>query len=95
MVSYKHYNIDANEDCVKFLTSKLITCFIDTLFTKWMHTHTHTYIWFGTLKVKRTQYGICEEAVFKNAKAMVFPKSGEERWIKVFGRILKCLINLF
>ena len=28
MVSHKNYNLNANEDFVIFLTSKLITCFI-------------------------------------------------------------------
>ena len=30
MVSHKSYSINANEDFEMFLTSKLITCFIDT-----------------------------------------------------------------
>jgi hypothetical protein len=33
------------------------------------------YIGFWTLKVKCIQYGICEEVVIKNARAMVFSKS--------------------
>jgi hypothetical protein len=28
------------------------------------------------LKVKCTQYGICSQAAFKNARAMFFPKLG-------------------
>ena len=34
MVSHKNYNLCANEDFVIFLTSKLITCFIDGLTLK-------------------------------------------------------------
>jgi hypothetical protein len=32
----------------------------------------HKYIGFETLKVKCTQYGICSQAAFKNARAMFF-----------------------
>ena len=32
------------------------------------------YIGFWTLEMKCTQYGICEEVAFKNARAMVFLK---------------------
>jgi hypothetical protein len=34
LVSHKNYNLDANEGCVMFLTSKLITCFIDGFTSK-------------------------------------------------------------
>jgi hypothetical protein len=34
------------------------------------------YIGFRTLDVKCTQYGVCGEVAFKNARAMVFSKSG-------------------
>ena len=34
------------------------------------------HIGFGTLKMKCTQYGICGQVAFKNARAMVFSKSG-------------------
>jgi hypothetical protein len=36
----------------------------------------HIYIGFETLKVKCTQYGICSQAAFKNARAMFFLKLG-------------------
>jgi hypothetical protein len=36
----------------------------------------HIYIGFETLKVKCTQYGICSQAAFKNARAMFFLLSG-------------------
>ena len=36
----------------------------------------HINIGFGTLKVKCTQYRICSQAIFKNARAMVFLKLG-------------------
>ena len=54
MVSHKNYDPNANEGCVLFSTSKLITCFIDD-FTSRMksqsivsllnrkYVHTHTY----------------------------------------------------
>ena len=67
-----------------FLTPKLITCFIDN-FTFKMKSQSiaylfngsqHIYWIFWTLKVKCTQYGICGEVAFKNARAMVFSKSG-------------------
>ena len=34
MVSHKNYNLNANEGFVMFLTSKLITCFIDSFTLK-------------------------------------------------------------
>jgi hypothetical protein len=36
----------------------------------------YIYIGFETLKVKCTQYGICSQAAFKNARAMFFSKLG-------------------
>jgi hypothetical protein len=38
----------------------------------------HIYIEFETLKVKCTQYGICSQAAFKNARAifLVFRRDG-------------------
>ena len=36
----------------------------------------HIYIGFETLKVKCTQYGICSQVAFKNARAMFFSFSG-------------------
>jgi hypothetical protein len=36
----------------------------------------HIYIGFEILKVKCTQYGICSQAAFKNARAMFFSKLG-------------------
>jgi hypothetical protein len=32
----------------------------------------HIYIGFEALKVKPTQYGICSQVAFKNARAMFF-----------------------
>ena len=36
-------------------------------------------IGFETLKMKCTQYGICEQVAFKNASTLVFSKSGGRR----------------
>ena len=36
----------------------------------------HIYIGFQTLKVKCTQYGICSQVAFKNARAIFFLKLG-------------------
>jgi hypothetical protein len=36
----------------------------------------HIHIRFETLKMKYTQYGICSQAAFKNARAMFFPFPG-------------------
>ena len=36
----------------------------------------HIYIGFWTLEMKCTQYGICGEVAFKNARAMVFLEVG-------------------
>ena len=74
MVSHKNYNLGANEDFVMFLTFKLITCFIDR-FTLKGKSHSIVYsmevnihIGFWTLKMKCTQYGLYEQAAFKNAR---------------------------
>jgi hypothetical protein len=81
MVSHKYYNLDACEDFVILLTSNSITCFIDN-YTLGMKSlinllggSEHTYIAFWTLKVKSTQYGLCGQEAFKNAKAILFFKS--------------------
>jgi len=45
----------------------------------------HIYIGFETLKVKCTQYGICSQATFKNARAIFFCfRAGRA---SVFGRV--------
>jgi hypothetical protein len=43
MVSHKNYNLNVDEDFVMFLTSKLITCFIDG-FTSGMKTQSIAYL---------------------------------------------------
>ena len=62
------------------MTSKLITFLVDG-FTSGMKSHlmacllggsAHIYIGFETLKMKCTQYGICSQAAFKNARANFF-----------------------
>ena len=67
MVSHKTYNLIANEGFVIFMTSKLIACFIDGSLWKWnpyklliYSMEVKIYIGFWTLKVKCSQYGICE-----------------------------------
>ena len=65
---------------VIFLTSKLITCFIDGFALQMksqsivylLNGSEHICIGFWTLKVKCTWYGICEEVAFKNARAKTF-----------------------
>ena len=93
MVSHKKYNLNVNENFVSFLISKLITFFIDG-FTSGMKSHlmayllggsTHIYIGYETLKVKCTQYVICSQAAFKNARAKFFYfRAGRTA---VFGRV--------
>ena len=67
-----------------FLTSKLFTCFVDD-FTYGVKSQTIAYllirsayvsIGFYILNVKYTQYGICSQVAFKNARTMFFLKSG-------------------
>jgi hypothetical protein len=48
------------------------------------------YIGFGTLKPKCNQYGICGQVTIKNARAIVFPKSGG--WATIFGQVQNILI---
>ena len=43
MVRHKIYNLGANEDFVIFLTSKLITCFIDNFISK-MKSQSNAYL---------------------------------------------------
>ena len=66
------------------MTSKLITFLVDG-FTSGMKSHlmayllggnAHIHIGFETLKVKCTQYGICSQAAFKNARAIFILFSG-------------------
>ena len=59
MVSHKNYNLSANEGFVLFLTSKLITCFVDS-FTSKIKSQSITYILNG-----RHEYWIldCESEV--------------------------------
>jgi hypothetical protein len=62
MVSNKNYNLNALEGFIIFLTSKLITCFIDGLTLKiktqlvsyLLNETIHIYIEFQTLKMKST-----------------------------------------
>ena len=41
IVSQIYYNLNANEDFVMFVTSKFITCFVDT------HLHAFSFTFFG------------------------------------------------
>src|ERR1700738_420510 len=79
----QNYNLNVNEDFVMFLTSKLITCFIDG-FTSGIKSQSIAYLligsthiyWILDLEVKCTQYGICSQVAFKNARAMLFFEVG-------------------
>jgi hypothetical protein len=71
MVSHNKYNLSANEAFVMFLTSKLITCFIDGFTSKrksqsiaYYSMEVNIYIGFWTLKMKCTQYGLYGQAAF-------------------------------
>ena len=94
MASHKNHNLSASEGFIIFLTSKLFTYFIGS-FTLKMNPNqlliysvkVNIYIGFWTLKMKWTQYGICGSVTFKNARAMVFSKSGGRA--AVFGRVQK------
>ena len=48
MVRYKNYNLNVNEEFVMFLTSKLITCFIDG-FTSIMKSQSIAYLVIGSV----------------------------------------------
>ena len=66
-----------------FLTSKLVSCFIDG-FTSRMKSQSIAYLllgsahidWILDLEGKCTQVGICSQMAFKNARAMFFLKLG-------------------
>jgi hypothetical protein len=66
MVSHNNYTLNGNEAFVMFLTSKLITCFIDG-FTNQLVIYSmelNIYIGFWTSKMKCTQYGLYEQVAF-------------------------------
>jgi hypothetical protein len=83
MGSHKNHNLNVNEDFVIFLTSKLISFFIDG-FTSGMKSQSMAYLlgasghiyWIRDLEGECIQYGICSQAAFKNARAMFFLKLG-------------------
>ena len=50
MVSHINYNLNVKEDFVMFLTSKLITCFIDG-FTSGMKSHSIVYLLIGNTHI--------------------------------------------
>ena len=50
MVSHKDYNLNVNEDFVMFLTSKLLTCFIDG-FTSGMNSQSIAYSLIGSAQI--------------------------------------------
>ena len=50
MVSHKIYNLKFNEDFVKFLASKLLTCFVDG-FTSGMKSQTIAYLLIGSARM--------------------------------------------
>ena len=75
MVRHKNYNSNANEGFVMFLTSKLITCFIDDFTSKrksqsiaYYSMEDNIYIGFWTLTMKCTQHGLHGLATFKNPR---------------------------
>ena len=83
MVSHRNYNLSVNEGCVIFVTSKLIACFIDGFTSKkisqliayLLHGNEHIY-WTLDLEGEvhsRWDFWI---SAFKNARMMVFLKSG-------------------
>ena len=80
MASHNNLNLGAWGFCM-FLTSKLITCFIDGFtskreFQSIVHLLTmnwNIYIGFWTLKMKCTQYGLYEQAAFN-------PSEGQHAW---------------
>ena len=86
MVSHKNYNLSANEDFVKKITFKLITCFIDgfTLkvksqsITSLLNESEHISIIFWTLKMKCIQYEICEKNDLEKCMGNGFFKDGRD-----------------
>ena len=52
------------------------------------------YFGFWTFEMKCTQYGICGEVAFKNARTMGFFESRAGR-AKVFGRVQKIPVSLW
>ena len=83
MVSHKNYNLNASDGFVIFLTSKLITCFIEDFTSKmksqsiaYLLNGVNIYIGFWTLKMKHTQYELYGQEAFKNARAILFFEVG-------------------
>ena len=82
-----------------FLTSKLITCFIDGFNLKrrsqsiaYLLNESEHIHWIWTLKLKCTQYGLHEQAAFKNTRALLFLRSRAER-TTIFSQDLANLVS--
>jgi hypothetical protein len=94
MGSHKYYYLNVKDEFVIFLTSKLITFFIDG-FTFGMKFQSIAYLpsgnahiyWISYLKVKCTQYKISSPTTLKNAKTMFFLKLGEASNNFIFGGV--------
>ena len=80
MASHNLFNLGANEGFVIFLTFKSITCFIDG-FTSKIKSQSIAYLlngsehiyWILSLEDEmHSQYGLYEQAAFKNARAILF-----------------------
>jgi hypothetical protein len=74
MVGHINYNVlNANEDFVVILTSNLITCFIyfeyEIPFSCLLLGGSAHIYWILDLKVKCTEYGVCGQEAFNNARA--------------------------
>ena len=80
-MNHKNDNLNVNEDFVIFLTSKLITCFIDG-FTSGMKSQSIIYLligsapiyWISDLEGEVHSIWDCSQAAFKNARAIFFSK---------------------
>ena len=89
IVGHKIYNLIENEHFVMFLTSKLMTCYIDS-FTSKRKSQSFAYIFnenkhmYEILDLENSiniyiQYGLIEQAVIKNARAILFFEVGQSR----------------
>ena len=95
IVSHKNYNISANECFVIFLTSKLITCFIDS-FTSKMKSQSIVYL------LNERQHAYFKNGVSRNcASAMSFKTrancliENQHKSMKLWTRVVDALFNLY
>ena len=96
----QNYNLNVNEDFVMFLTSKLITCFIDG-FTSGMKSQSIAYLLIGSAHIYwildlegevHSIWGL-QSSGLQECKGNVFFRSWTG-WATIFGRVQKIILKI-